>query len=71
MKKTKYIKAVTFIEMREHWGSLAYSLNNRVLINTVMYFYVRCRKDGSVNFDTTVVYSIQELIEGTNFKLIK
>lgn len=67
--RTKYITLINILELHKHWGEAAF-IPNRVIRGGIEYAVVRCNKNGEVNFDTTAVYSVIELIEETNFKLI-
>lgn len=61
-----YIKKVSVEDVTREWQISPLS---RWITKDNMC-YVRCRKDGSVNWSTTSVYTVDELIERNNITLI-
>ena len=67
-----YVKKVPdIVEASEKWGVPAYAIlkgAGGILCGNQMYF--RCNKKGVINWDTTVQYSVEELIERNDVKII-
>lgn len=67
-KRTLYVKVTDFHEISRRWGNnLALMLPNS--LDSFLYF-IQCTKEGKINWDRNSIYTIQELIERNNVKII-
>lgn len=62
--RTLYVKYTTAKTLLDNgWPPVPYSILDP--------YYVKCRKDGYVNWDISLLYKASELIERNNVKIVK
>ena len=60
-KKILYVKTIVLPDLIEHWGyDPGYGYN----------MYIKCDKEGKIEWENTSIYRVVELIEKNNVKVV-